>query len=193
MLDTEFTAWPGSMARNWRGDNEHREIVQIGACRFIVTATGARPGATFNVLIRPQRNPQLSDYFVKLTGIEQAMIDNMGIDFPSALKQFHDFTHQGQLACFCWGNDVDVLAENCRLHDIAMPPFRQWRDLRQLAQSHGVSASHNDSGQLAQALGIPLLGHNHNALFDVRSIGAALNHWLVEGELSVSGLIARDE
>ena len=31
IFDTEFTAWEGSLARNWNGPGEYREIIQIGA------------------------------------------------------------------------------------------------------------------------------------------------------------------
>jgi hypothetical protein len=34
VFDTEFTAWRGSMERNWAGPGEFREIVQIGAVRI---------------------------------------------------------------------------------------------------------------------------------------------------------------
>ena len=28
IYDTEYTAWEGSLARNWSGPNEHRELLQ---------------------------------------------------------------------------------------------------------------------------------------------------------------------
>ena len=34
IFDTEFTAWEGSMERNWSGENEYRELVQISAFRI---------------------------------------------------------------------------------------------------------------------------------------------------------------
>ena len=33
IFDTEFTAWKGSQERDWSGENEERELVQIGALK----------------------------------------------------------------------------------------------------------------------------------------------------------------
>ena len=37
IFDTEYTAWEGSQERNWSGDNEYMELVQIGALKVIKT------------------------------------------------------------------------------------------------------------------------------------------------------------
>ncbi|GAB2687768.1 exonuclease domain-containing protein [Aliiglaciecola aliphaticivorans] len=91
LFDKEFTAWHGSKQRNWSENWEHRELIQIAAVKIRMTRDSASILASFNELIRPTINPQLSDYITNLTGIEQAMIDEMGVDFASALKQFHLF------------------------------------------------------------------------------------------------------
>lgn len=33
IFDTEYTSWEGSQERNWNGENEFRELVQISAIR----------------------------------------------------------------------------------------------------------------------------------------------------------------
>ena len=67
IYDTEFTAWTGSMARNWRGPGEFKEIVQIGA--ITLAAQDMNESGSFSVLIKPVKNPVLSSYFEKLTRI----------------------------------------------------------------------------------------------------------------------------
>ena len=66
-FDMEWTAWEGSWSRSWSAPGEYREIVQIGAVKLDGgNALGERD--SFDVLVRPPRNPVLSDYFIALTG-----------------------------------------------------------------------------------------------------------------------------
>jgi len=67
IYDTEFTTWEGAMERGWSGENEHRELVQIAAQR-INLQTQVVVGS-FEVLVQPVVNPQLSEYFIDLTHV----------------------------------------------------------------------------------------------------------------------------
>ena len=71
IFDTEFTAWEGSMQRQWSLDWEHREIIQIAAVKVELTLSGAQVVSSFNTLVKTVINPTLSDYIIQLTGIEQ--------------------------------------------------------------------------------------------------------------------------
>ena len=90
VFDLEFTSWPGSNERNWSLPEEDREVVQIGAVK-IDTSKGLREIDSFNILVRPLKNPLLSEYFINLTGITQKQVDNQGNSFPNALLHFMDF------------------------------------------------------------------------------------------------------
>jgi inhibitor of KinA sporulation pathway (predicted exonuclease) len=79
IYDTEFTAWTGSMARNWRGPGEFKEIVQIGA--ITLAAQDMNETGSFSVLIRPVKNPVLSSYFEKLTRINNQQLESSGLSF----------------------------------------------------------------------------------------------------------------
>jgi len=189
LFDTEFTAWEGSNQRKWSLDWEHRELIQLAAVRVHVGAQGVEIISTFNELIKPQLNPTLSDYICQLTGIQQPVIDDMGIDFESALKQFYDVCQRGELSAYSWGNDFRVLAENCNLYNTPKPPFEAgFSNLQQLASKLELPGSHVASGELAQANGVSLEGHKHNALYDVRSLAVALNVWIQTGKLNLSEL-----
>ena len=63
VFDLEFTSWEGSMQRNWSGENEYKEIVQIAA----IKVTDGKISDKLNILVKPNINPNLSDYFQKLT------------------------------------------------------------------------------------------------------------------------------
>ena len=90
IFDLEFTSWPGSNERNWSLPEEDREIIQIGAIKIELTGK-MRELDSFQILVRPLKNPILSDYFVDLTGITQDKVEKNGVLFPVALSQFVNF------------------------------------------------------------------------------------------------------
>jgi inhibitor of KinA sporulation pathway (predicted exonuclease) len=187
IFDTEFTAWEGSTQRNWSLDWEHREIIQIAAVKVDLTPSGAHVISSFNTLVKPIINPNLSDYIIQLTGIEQHVLENMGVDYPAALLQLHSFCSQGTLPCYSWGNDKRVLIDNCLLNGIQMPDFSAgFYNLHGIAREAKIDGAHLCSGELASHLGLDLHGHIHNALYDVRSIALALNQWMEKGLLKPS-------
>lgn len=178
VLDTEFTAWEGSMQRQWSEPWEHREIIQIAAVKVQASRTGIRIIETFNELVQPVINQQLSDYVVALTGIEQHTLEDLAVDFPSSLHQFWQFCHDGVLPVVSWGNDVVVLQENCRLQSVCMPAFPSgFHDLKLALHAQQINFDNVNSGKLASHLGIDLKGKEHNALHDVRSIVTAIQFW----------------
>ncbi|MFT6990706.1 MAG: inhibitor of KinA sporulation pathway (predicted exonuclease) [Paraglaciecola sp.] len=185
IFDTEFTAWQGSADRNWSLDWEHREIIQIAAVKVELGQTGAQVVSSFNTLVKPTINPTLSDYIIELTGIEQHVLDEMGVDYPAALQQMYLFSQQGTLPCYSWGNDKQVLIDNCLLNAIDMPQFSaDFYNLNTTIRNANIDGAHLCSGELASHLGLDLQGHVHNALYDVRSIALALNYWVDQGLLS---------
>ena len=123
LFDTEFTAWEGSKVRKWSLEWEHRELIQLAAVRLKFDAGQAHITATFNEVICPKINPDLSDYIVELTGITQGIVDEMGVDYLSAINLFYEFCHQGSLKTFSWGEDMGVLVENCILNNMETPNF----------------------------------------------------------------------
>ena len=190
IFDTEFTAWPGSRERGWSEPWEARELIQLAAVRVELRQQKLVIAQSFNELILPIKNPILSDYIVELTGIEQSVLNEMGIDFVSAMLSFHQFCESGKLACYSWGPDAGVLQENCLLHRWQCPDFSGgMHDIKAGLLRQGLDIGHLCSGELVGALGIPLEGHVHNALHDVRSISAALNFWLDRQQLNLQQLM----
>ncbi|MGJ8680477.1 3'-5' exonuclease [Paraglaciecola sp.] len=185
IFDTEFTAWQGSKERNWSEVWEHREVIQIAAIKVRLDLTELDITSSFNCLVKPKVNNILSDYIIELTGIEQHVLDEMGVDFPAVLQQFYQFTEQGSLPCFSWGNDINILTDNCLLNGIDMPDFKKgFHNLHAMIRKQNLDGSHLCSGELANHLGLSFDGHVHNALYDVRSIALALNHWMKQGVLA---------
>jgi hypothetical protein len=65
IADCEYTTWPGALESGWKGANQHREIVQIGAVRLDAQY---RELASMALLVKPKINPVLSGLFCTLTG-----------------------------------------------------------------------------------------------------------------------------
>jgi inhibitor of KinA sporulation pathway (predicted exonuclease) len=170
VFDTEYTTWEGALERKWSGPGEFREIVQIGA---IVLGPDLLEKESLLLYAKPQQNPILSDYFTTLTGISQATVDREGLSYPEALGRFNTFTRG--LPIFCWGSDVEVMAENAVLVGIPFPFDRTApSDIRGYFLERGIEASTYQSSTIPKAFGEEPPPHAHDALNDARSIAQAL-------------------
>jgi inhibitor of KinA sporulation pathway (predicted exonuclease) len=178
IFDTEFTAWRGSVERNWAGPGEFREIVQIGAVR--ADAKTLAEVASFAVLIRPVRNPVLSDYFVDLTRITNERVAAEGTDFATGTKAFAAFV--GKRRMYCYGRDDRVIARNAEL--LGKPQL--WTNttavnLRTWLVDIGIALTGVSSGTLAKHVGSVSQGLAHDALIDARSLAEAVRYLVKNG------------
>lgn len=173
IVDLEYTAWEGSLARGWSEPYEHREVIQIGAVRLdakTFTVLGS-----FDVLVRPKQNPTLSDYIVRLTRITDAMLHDHGVAFPEALARFVAFSGL-DIPLLANGSDGAVLRENCAIHCVP-EVFAVGRVLNirpALARATGLGADELVSCELPALLGIGPPPERHSALLDANAIATAL-------------------
>lgn len=180
--DTEFTTWEGAMENDWSEPGQCRELVQIGAIRFDLD--GLKELEEFLVLIKPVKNPVLSDFFIRLTGITNEDVQRDGLSFPDAYKKFQEFIGNAPTACFGW--DARVMRENLGFN--AMPDTEAQFDsfnicpwFREAGEPYGIKGKIN-SGKLAAVLGAKMDAiQEHNALHDARSIAAAYRFLVNKG------------
>ena len=184
-FDTEFTSWEGSLERQWSESWESREAVQIGAVAIVAESEQWQEVESFGCLVKPLRNPELSDYFTKLTGISQQAVDEDGLDLPDALDGFQKFAERHGGRCLSWGNDVEILEESCELQSLEWDRRGlTFENVRPLAARLGTSINGLQSGMLLDHFGLSTVGHQgHDAICDARSIGRSLEH-LLEGDLA---------
>ena len=177
VFDLEFTSWPGSNERNWSLPNEDREIIQIGAVK-IETTGDMREVDSFQILVRPLKNPILSDYIVNLTEITQEKADKEGILFPLALSRFINFIGEHPIDILSNGGDEEVIEENCQIHNIPfLSIFKKSTDLKiYFSEVLGISRKNCTSGMLPELFGLNNHEKKHNALGDARSISQALRY-----------------
>ena len=144
--DTEYTSWPGCKENGW--DNEkgqYREIIQIGAVKF--DTENLKVLHSLDRAIRPQINPELSEYIKDLTGLSQQRIDNVD-SFESVMKAFIDWSQDFTL--YSYGNDLDVVKRNIELYDsdLGLSESR-FKDIRKVFRSNGVPVDEWNSGDIA--------------------------------------------
>lgn len=178
LFDTEFTAWAGSMARNWKGPGEYKEIVQIGA--ISIDAKEMKETGSFCVLIRPVKNPVLSSYFERLTGITNERLAKEALTFAEGISRFLLFA--AGRPSFCYGRDDRIIAENAALLDMRdLWSFDPSVNLRIWLERVGVPLAGVHSGELAAHVGSVSQGRAHDALTDARSLAEAVRYLVARG------------
>ena len=167
IFDTEFTAWEGSHARRWSGPGEYMEIVEIGAIK--VDTERLEEVAEFSVLVKPLKNPVLSEYFISLTGITNERVEREGVSLTEAIKKFSEFV--GDLPTYSFGGDETVIKKNC---DLLGVPFQMSKNsffnVVEVFEAQNVPASKFTSGTVLRAFGKEPLRVAHTGREDSRSI-----------------------
>jgi inhibitor of KinA sporulation pathway (predicted exonuclease) len=172
ILDTEYTSWKGCVKNGWNNRNsQYREIVQIAA--VLVDVRTLELEDLFNELIRPQINPELSDYFISLTDIEQGNVDTAQ-RFEPVMRSFLKWV--GTDPIYTWGEEVTVLEENIKLYESDIDiNSDQFHDIRLVFEEYGIPVDEYTSGTVSEFFNArPRTENSHNALYDCRSLFVTL-------------------
>lgn len=172
VFDLEWTAWEGSHSRNWSGPGECREVIQIGAVQL--DAMNFNLLNVYDRLVLPVRNPVLSDYIMKLTGLTNERMQVEGVSLEAAIAEFASFV--GDRSLWCNGGDAAVLHDNCVFQTIPCPiATGNIGNLRPLlAKATGLPASQLVSCELPELLGIGTALNRHTGAGDAIAIAQAL-------------------
>lgn len=183
IFDTEFTSWKGSQERNWKGENEHKELIQISALKIKKKGETIYISKKLNIYVLPRINKNLSEYFINLTGITQKTIDKKGIPFKKAIDLFYKFCKgkkEEKYKLYSMGNDYNVIKDNLKLNSINKKSrFYKWKkhfyDIKPLF-SELVNINDYTSGTLYKAFDIKpnYKSHVHNASWDCLSLFLSL-------------------
>lgn len=195
IFDTEFTAWEGSMQRNWNKDYEKKELVQISGLKIKKIDNSLRVIDTINIFIKPKVNPVLSKYFIDLTGITQRLIESYGVHFLIGINYFYKFSKNDNnefLPMYSYGNDYSVIKENLIIHNFKHNSrFYNWGnhfyDIKTFFKDY-VNVHEYTSGNLYKAFNIkPGYGVDiHNSLWDSKSLFLSLKYLVDKEHNSIS-------
>lgn len=178
VMDLEFTAWEGSVARKWSGRNENKEVVQIGAVKL--RTDDLQTVDSFEMLVRPRLNPAPSAYLTALTGITDEALAARGVDFITAYRAFLEFADDAPLWAF--GRDDLVLKANLKLygweHAVGVPAYT---NVIPWFAKQGIDLSGKHASDVAEAVGTVFEGRKHDALADARGVAAGIVKCVADG------------
>ncbi|KAG5503420.1 hypothetical protein JKF63_05559 [Porcisia hertigi] len=190
VLDFEATCEEG------RGYFANQEVIEFPM--ILVDARTARPVAEFQRYVRPVRNPVLSAFCTRLTGITQDMVknrDTFAVVYREALE-FLAAAGLGDAApmrsyCIVTCGDWDLktmLPAQMRLSGQQETPlsFQRWCNLKACMSKLGFHDSVRRRGpselpDMLQMVGLQLQGRHHSGIDDCRNIAAVLCSLLKRG------------
>ncbi|XP_051956726.1 3'-5' exoribonuclease 1-like [Xyrauchen texanus] len=145
---------------------------------------------SFQEYVKPEVNPQLSNFCVKLTGITQKMVDEANT-FHAVLKRAVSWLQQKELGTkysymFLTHGSWDMgkfLYTQCRLSRIRYPNFaRKWINIRKSYRNfYKVPRTQTKLICMLENLGMHYEGSPHCGLDDSRNIGRIAIHMLQDG------------
>ena len=167
----EFTAWEGSVAHNWSRADEKKEVVQIGAVKL--DAQDLKILDSFEILLRPRFNSNLSEYFTQLTGVTNEKLSVRAVDFVSAYRSFLEFVGNARLWAF--GRDDLVLIENLKLYGWEQErKFPACNNVIPWFAASGIDLAGKHACDVAGEVGVEFEGQKHDALADARGVASGI-------------------
>ncbi|KAM8884746.1 3'-5' exoribonuclease 1 [Synchiropus picturatus] len=151
---------------------------------------------TFQEYVKPELNPQLSDFCVSLTGITQKMVDDAD-PFPVVLQRVVEWLQNRELGtkykyAFLTDGAWDMskfLNIQCRISRIKYPQFaKKWINIRKSYRNfYKLPKTHTNLRSMLERLGLTYEGRPHSGLDDSRNIGRIVVRMLQDGcELRVN-------
>lgn len=96
---------------------DEREIIELGA--VVVDIKSLEIIDEFSALVKPQRNPEISNFCSQLTGITQSELDNSD-DFKTVFSDFlHWYPKTSKVLFATWGSyDLVQINIDCEFHNL---------------------------------------------------------------------------
>lgn len=144
------------------------EIIEF-AC--ILVNRDLREILTFDRFIEPRIHPKLTDFCIRLTSIQQDMVENAPT-FPEVIKEFVELVVQPYNPLFAsWGKyDKYQLLQDCRLHQIPYPFDEDHLDLKRWLPRFLPIQKPLSISKMLDYLGLKFKGTPHRGIDDVQNI-----------------------
>ncbi|KAL8202828.1 UNVERIFIED_CONTAM: 3'-5' exoribonuclease 1 [Gekko kuhli] len=151
---------------------------------------------TFQRYVKPEINPQLSDFCINLTGISQDLVDKAD-EFPVVLQQAVDWMKQKELgSTYSYSILTDgswdmskFLNIQCRVSRLRYPSFaKKWINIRKAyGNFYKVPRNQTKLSIMLEKLGMDYDGRPHSGLDDSKNIARIAARMLRDGcELRVN-------
>lgn len=160
VFDLEATCWEEGQAM------DRMETIEIGAVKL---GPDLEMLGEYSAFVRPTREPVLSPFCTRLTGITQAQVDSAP-SFPEALEKFRAWIGGGPFRLASWSAYDEIqIARDCALHGLEMPAsLERHVDLQELYGRLKGCGRVTTSDALAREK-IAREGHAHRGIDDARS------------------------
>ena len=191
LYDCEFLTAPGAPMRFWCGPTDPDPLcVQIGAVRLSLAVpfeVSERVGWYVLPKDRDGRIVPVDPLLTRLTGIDDALLDQQGVPLADAMAGLADFA-QGALL-LGWGKDeLLTLAASLFVQGLASPiPAAQFRNAPPLLVTAGepVETVHQlRSNTICGHFGLDQPGPGHDARADAEAVARVLAYLLETGRLT---------
>ena len=146
------------------------EIIEIGA--VAVQGKDLTALDEFQAFVRPVRNPTLTAFCTRLTGITQAQV-KAAPTFPEVNARFQQWVAGFANPVFCsWGNyDRNQFLQDCAHHQVPYPfPTEYHINIKtRFAKRQGIGKAVGMKKAL-ELTGLPLEGAHHRGIDDARNM-----------------------
>lgn len=179
IFDAEYTCWKGSLERNWSGDDEYKELIQLTAYKLeLGKLDKLNIIDKISFFVKPYFS-KLSDYCKNLTSINDTDIQN-GLDLFESIIKFIKFCDDKPI--FCWGHDNLAIINNISYYNskkeyINLIKSNKFIDIRNIFKKYNIKVENYNSGSVYKSLEIKVNNDNiHNSNWDVYSLYLTLNY-----------------
>ncbi len=166
VFDLEATCWKD------RTHDRIREIIEIGAIKLNIEGEIV---SEFNEFVRPQENPILSNFCMRLTTITQTQV-GLARTFPEVFNDFRAWIGQEDYLLCSWGfYDKIQFEKDCKLHNLSTDWLKSHISLKhQYAEIRGIERPTLKAALEAEELSFR--GTHRRAIDDARNITQIFNH-----------------
>jgi len=174
-----------------------QEIIEF-PCIMLETKTSSIK-SIFHQYVRPVKNPVLSSFCTEFTGITQRMVDESKT-FPDVFNDFlkwvaDEIGEDSKLVvatCGDWDLNV-MLPAQLRLNGIyrdKVPTYlKRWINVKKVFERETkvvISRHRNDLTQMMETLKLPLVGHLHSGIDDVKNIAKVVEALMCTTTLEIT-------
>ena len=168
VVDIEATCW-----KDWENASE-METIEIGAVKL---DSDFNYVDEFSIFIRPVIHPQLSEFCIQFTSIQQTDVDTAAL-FPEAFNTFLNWAGSEPFIWYSWSSyDRTRLIKDLEFHKQEIPEtILQHKDLKQLyADTEGLPQQVGMRRALKN-LGVEYKGRQHRGIDDAKNTAEILRH-----------------
>jgi len=144
-------------------------IIEIGA--VMQNSRTFEVGSEFQAFVQPVRNPELTEFCTKLTGISQHQVSGAPF-FRDALEAMKEWMYTFSDSLFCsWGDyDRNQFLQDCEFHGVAYPFRSGHLNLKaEFARATGRTKKMGIA-EAVRHLGMGFEGSHHRGIDDARNI-----------------------